>query len=506
VPRFRWWLAGLVAVGLLVRLVTIAAVGQVEVAGRGDAVYYHLQANAIAEGEWWPVPEISVISDQSRPDAQHPPLFPLVVAGASVLGFDSMTQHQVLGALIGAVSILLVGLLGRRIGGDRVGLVAAALMTVWPAVWVHEFLMLSESVTVLLAAAVLLAAYRFLEDPTFGRVAALGALCGLAALSRTELVLLFPLLVFPLVLGRAQDPRRFVEGLGLAAAAGFVVLAPWVLPNLFRFEKPILFTSQGGVTLTIASCDSTFSGDRTGYSDLACVPPLSEVAVPEDQREQQQQAREILFAHQVEFAYELFDGQRSIPVPLERCAPLFPGQPDLTEEQCNDQLVAVLDQAGDTSEIEAVYYEVGSTYVGDHLGELPKVAAARVGRTFGLYRPVQQIDLEADIDNRPVWTSWWSLVLWYPLAGLAIYGAVLLRRKRFPLLPLAVFPVITVLAVMIALGSTRFRCATDVVVVVLAALALVALWDRWRARSSPPPGSGGGRSEDDGAVVAAEAG
>jgi 4-amino-4-deoxy-L-arabinose transferase-like glycosyltransferase len=508
VPRFRWWLGGLIAVGLVVRLITIASVGQVEVAGRGDAVYYHLQANAIAEGEWFPVPEISVISDESRPDAQHPPLFPLVVAGASVLGFDSMTQHQILGAFIGSISVLLVGLLGRRVGGDRVGLVAAALMTLWPSVWVHEFLMLSESVTVLLAAAVLLAAYRYLDRSSPGRAAALGALCGLAALSRTELVLLFPFLVFPLVLARAPDPKRFAGGLAAAAVAALAVLGPWVIPNLFRFEKPIVFTAQGGVTLTIASCDSTFSGDRIGYSDLGCVPPLSQVSVPEEQRDQLQAAREVLFAHlyREETAYQLFDGERSVPVPLERCAPLLPDQPDLTEEECNDRLVEVLDRAGDASEIEADYYQVGSEYVGDHLGELPRVVAARIGRTFGLYRPVQQIELESDIDNRPAWTSWWSLILWYPLAGLAVYGAVLLKQRRFPLLPLLVFPVTTLLAVIIALGSTRFRCATDVVVVVLASVAVVALWDRWSAGRSPARRlSGAGRSEDDGAVVAADA-
>ena len=61
------------------------------------------------------------------PSAGHPPLYPALLAVISALGGTSVMWHRAAGLLFGALSIALMGALGRRLGGERLGLVAAAI-------------------------------------------------------------------------------------------------------------------------------------------------------------------------------------------------------------------------------------------------------------------------------------------------------------------------------------------------------------------------------------------
>src|ERR1700745_1959735 len=84
--------------------------------------------------------------------------------------------------------------------GRRVGLIAAFLVAVYPNIWMSDELGLSETLTPLVVALVLLAAYRFWKRPGWGRVIWLGASMGVAALARDELGLLAVLILVPLAL------------------------------------------------------------------------------------------------------------------------------------------------------------------------------------------------------------------------------------------------------------------------------------------------------------------
>jgi 4-amino-4-deoxy-L-arabinose transferase-like glycosyltransferase len=94
----------------------------------------------------------------------------------------------------------------------------------------------------------------------------MGVACGVAALSRNELLLLFPVVVIPILL-RARD-LEWRERLKLAAVscvAGAVVIAPWALFNLSRFEEPTLTSSSFGSVLSAANCDAVYYGADIGY-------------------------------------------------------------------------------------------------------------------------------------------------------------------------------------------------------------------------------------------------
>jgi len=60
--------------------------------------------------------------------------------------------------------------LARRVAGVRVGLVAAALAAVYPALWIRDAQVMSESLVVLTTALFLLAVVAYLDAPGVRRV------------------------------------------------------------------------------------------------------------------------------------------------------------------------------------------------------------------------------------------------------------------------------------------------------------------------------------------------
>ena len=112
---------------------------------------------------------------------------------------------------------------------------------------------------------------------------------------------------------------------------------------------------------------------------------------------------------------------------------------------------------------------------------VPIVMLARVARTFGFYRPFQQMHLETE-RGTSVWVFRAGFLAYWALLPLAVVGAVIARRRRIPLYPLLVFPVLVVLSVLLTIGSVRYRAPAEIPLVILAAFALDAAVIAWRRR------------------------
>jgi hypothetical protein len=143
--------------------------------------------------------------------------------------------------------------------------------------------------------------------------------------------------------------------------------------------------------------------------------------------------------------------------------------------------------AGDESERFAEYRRRGMTYMSDHRGRLPVVAAARLGRLLDVYRPWNQGAFLASAEGRHVRGQRLGLLAYWLLVPFAIAGAVLLRRRREPALLVLLAPVVLVALVAVTTyGSSRFRFAAEPGLVVLGAVAVDALLGTLlRARSRP---------------------
>jgi hypothetical protein len=265
-----------------------------------------------------------------------------------------------------------------------------------------------------------------------GGVFALGVLCGLAALARQEFILLLPLLALPVAWTVRTRGAKAVGGALLAAIAGTaLVVGPWTVFNLTRFHDPVLISTNAGVTLAGANCDPGFSGRSIGlWTALPCIDTETQEA-----------------------------------------------------------------KLGDESQVEHAYRTRAIHYIKQHERRLPLVMAARVGRTWDIYRPADMVSYSVG-ENRERWVSWAGLATYYPMLLAAIAGAVLLfrrRRDRFALWSLVAPCAVVTFAAALASGAVRNRAVAEPTLVILAAIALVALFDRWRGRvaSSTPEAASG---------------
>ena len=142
-------------------------------------------------------------------------------------------------------------------------------------------------------------------------------------------------------------------------------------------------------------------------------------------------------------------------------------------------------EGADESGIAAAKYAKARAYIGDHLGGLPKVVAARVGRILGLYRPIQGIDLDTFFERRVRSHVTVGLWLHYLVMFASVHGAVVWRR-RTTLLPVVAVVATSIITAAITFGVSRYRVGADLVFVLLAAVACGRLIDRY---GSPQPTS-----------------
>ncbi len=138
----------------------------------------------------------------------------------------------------------------------------------------------------------------------------------------------------------------------------------------------------------------------------------------------------------------------------------------------------------DESAASARARRAGLDYAGNHVGRIPLVVLARLGRTFDVFQPVRQAQ---QAEGRAAGIEVAGAVFFLLLVPLGVYGAVLLRRRRVSITPLVALVGLAVAATLIGYGVPRFREPADVAVTVLAAVALA----RWSPRRAPraPAGS-----------------
>jgi 4-amino-4-deoxy-L-arabinose transferase-like glycosyltransferase len=131
----------------------------------------------------------------------------------------------------------------------------------------------------------------------------------------------------------------------------------------------------------------------------------------------------------------------------------------------------------------------GLEYARDHAGRLPAVVGVRLLRTWDLYQPRRGVRFT---EGRRTWAQELGVATFLlAVLPLAVAGAVILRRGGEPLLILLAPVALVVVASAIGYGTSRFRHAAEIPLVVLAAVAAVWLRDRVaersRRRSASPP-------------------
>jgi 4-amino-4-deoxy-L-arabinose transferase-like glycosyltransferase len=276
---FWSWLVGIAVTAFVLRVLYMLTIAP-PLWGLADEGFYYHASEMIVQGHGYSQPFIALFYGRYVPTALHPPLWPAVLAIVSLFsapgsGGGSLTGvaadlHRCVGCLCGAAVVVLVGLLGRRIGGWRVGLVGAAIAAIYPHFITLDGDLLSEPLYGVLVGTLVLLSYRFTDRPTRGRAFALGVVVGFAALTREEALWFIPALLVPLA-WRAPRDRLWLSALAVIGA--LVVVAPWTVRNYAAFHRFVPVANSGAVIMG-ANNHCAYYGSHIGswQGECATIP------------------------------------------------------------------------------------------------------------------------------------------------------------------------------------------------------------------------------------------
>jgi 4-amino-4-deoxy-L-arabinose transferase-like glycosyltransferase len=240
------WLAGIIGLALLARVAIMLITGDYVPAF--DSADYSRHAVSIAAGNGYPESQLAA---DGGPTAFRPPLYPYLLGLVYAVSGDSIEAGRLLGALLGLVIVVQVYLLALRLWNrQHLARVAAGAAAFLPALLVLHAALLTEPLFIVLALAVALALLEIRRSRTAtGWLVVAGLVCGLAALTRSNGILL----LIPLVLGTwAWSPgsrRQRLAPIAILLAAAALTVAPWVVRTTLEFDRFVGIATQAGYGL-----------------------------------------------------------------------------------------------------------------------------------------------------------------------------------------------------------------------------------------------------------------
>ena len=219
----------------------------------GDSFEYDRWARDIASGHWLG----SGVFYQT-------PLYPYLLGGFFAVAGHHLFMVRLGQACLGAVSCVLLAIAGRRFLTPKIGLIAAALVAVYPTALFYDGLIQKSSLDLFLMSLLLVLVATMQRRRALRWPLAIGATIGLFALNRENAAVLWPIVVGWLLWDRRFTFRgRSVRALALTTAT-VLVLLPVGLRNYAAGGEFVLTTSQVGPNFYIGN----HKGANGGYDAL----------------------------------------------------------------------------------------------------------------------------------------------------------------------------------------------------------------------------------------------
>ncbi|HEX4824759.1 MAG TPA: tetratricopeptide repeat protein [Candidatus Polarisedimenticolaceae bacterium] len=209
----------------------------------GDARGYDRWAAEIAGGDWL-----------GKETFYQAPLYPYVLGALYTIAGHDPSAARWLQAILGAFACVLLAWAGRQWFSERHGIVAGAVLAVYPAAIFFDGLIQKAALDNLLMCAVLAAAGTFALSERMALVPLLGVLLGLFALTRENALVFIVVLAAWIPWQLAARPLRDrMRGVLLLVAGVAIVLLPVGLRNLAVGGDFLLTTSQAGPNFYIGN-------------------------------------------------------------------------------------------------------------------------------------------------------------------------------------------------------------------------------------------------------------
>jgi 4-amino-4-deoxy-L-arabinose transferase-like glycosyltransferase len=361
-------------------------------------------------------------------DSDLPPLYPFFLVGVySVLGRSTVAVALVQ-IVFDVVSILAIYAIAARLGGPPVGLLAAAFLAFYPYLLFQDLSTNDTAIFIMLLTLAIWAVYRTCDSPRAWRWAlAAGLLFGLAALTKTLVVLILPLIA---LWWWRNKGLRAAAWLSIVLAVGFAIFPlPWIVRNT---------RLHGAFTLI-----STNDGSNLYQGNNPCA---------------------------ADYLLRGWDVQWSVG--STGCVPAQPqGLPELEEA--------------------AWFRDQALTYLRSHVSDWPRLFGSKLLNLWSVEIMPRGVPPTASMQDQLVLqyeqpafqvARVVHLVYFTPLLILAFIGLWRTLRDGRSIGPLLSVPIAITIAYVIYHPSTRYRSPADPFVFVFAAYAVAWLWQVFRLR------------------------
>lgn len=246
----RWTVGVIFGLALVVRLLYILSLSQTL---SFDEPYYHDIVGRLLTGQGY-----SFSSDAyhttvaGQPTSFQEPVYPLFLSVLyTVFGLKNYFAARLCQAFVGSLIPVIVFLMGEKVLGKGIGLVAGLFLVVYPSLIYFNGLLMTETLFTCLFMIGLYALAWVIEKAPGYRDVVFGMLMGITILTRTVLLGVLPILFLWLWL--YSDCRLAFRRIILVGAGCAVLILPWTARNFVVHRTFVPLTTKGGYNLYIYS-------------------------------------------------------------------------------------------------------------------------------------------------------------------------------------------------------------------------------------------------------------
>jgi 4-amino-4-deoxy-L-arabinose transferase-like glycosyltransferase len=253
--RERRWLLVIVVIAIALRLAWVLYAAR-EPRGFHDPTLYEVFAARIADGHGY-----------TAANGEATTYYPVGYIGALgavvwLVGLTPLPENvsmtaAVFNLVLGVGTVALTFEVGRRLFDNRIGLIAGAVVALWPNLIFHTAVILTETLFIFLVmAAILLLVALAASTERIGwrRLVVFGVILALSALVRPISLMLLPVLLVVLVVAGTRWRLAFGY-VGTATLAVVLVLMPWTIRNVQATDAFVPISTNLGDNLCMSRHD-----------------------------------------------------------------------------------------------------------------------------------------------------------------------------------------------------------------------------------------------------------
>lgn len=422
------WLLTIFAAALLVRVVNLIFLSQNDPAfyyPQVDSLWHHLWALDILNKSFWGT-EVFF----------RGPLYPYFLALLYAVSGTSIFFAKVIQAAGGAVICVLIYQIGKSAFSENAARLSSLLAVFYGPLIYYESELLLEWLAILLALAMLLVLLRSRGTVSRRAAAVAGLLGGLSAITRPNIIIVFPLIALWIALAdrsKTETRNRAINAIAFTLGVVICVL-PVTIRNYVVADDFVLISSQGGVNLHLAN-----NPEADGLTMI--MPEIN----------------------------------LDLSVPWSKFV-------DTTTTYAESNLARALK----ASEVSDFWSDRAWNYIKENPGGFLSLTGKRLVYLFSGFENPDQADLYRFSANSPVLAATvFNKIVKFPfglVAPLALIGLVLAWRERQRVSILYLFLLGYIPTIMLFLVTSRHRLAVVVILLLFAGYSIERIWHTWRDR------------------------